>query len=400
MPHTVYLGAMTGSSLDGLDIAAVAFADDVAPASRAAPANIIAHTTYAMPTKLRAAIVAISQGQRFGMADWGAVDIGVARFYRDKLRQFMQEQGLSPTQIAAIGMHGQTVHHQPPSQHPPGAVCTASPDEAPLHFTLQLGDPYVVATGLGCPVVADFRRRDLALGGQGAPLAPAFHRLAFAHAQQWRVVLNLGGIANITVLEPNAPTRGYDTGPANMLLDAWIQLQRGLAFDADGAWAATGQLHPALLAALRADAYFAQPPPKSTGRERFSLAWLQERLQAYADVAPVDVQRTLVELTASTVADAVLTQYQRHCQQQTTTPAAALIVCGGGARNALLLARLQALCPALNVHSSSDFGILPEAVEAAAFAFFARCTRHGLVCDLSEVTGASRAALLGTVFWP
>jgi anhydro-N-acetylmuramic acid kinase len=274
------------------------------------------------------------------------------------------------------------VHHQP---------------QGAERFTMQLLDPNRLAVATGIGVVADFRRRDMALGGQGAPLAPGFHDVALRHPSRTRVVLNAGGIANISLLVPGQPCIGFDTGPANILMDAWVGFKRGQRFDRDGAWAATGQVHHALLVRCLADPYFAQPAPKSTGREHFHLPWLQARLAELQTPAPsdADVQRTLLELTARTVADAVLAACAAHA-----APPGDLLVCGGGAFNPTLLQRLAACLPGWHVASTGAHGIPPEAMEALAFAVFAQRTVHLLPGNLPSVTAASRPCVLGALYVP
>ncbi len=316
----------------------------------------------------------LASGGATSLRELGQADIGVARAYAGVITALLQNAGVEPSQVRAAGCHGQTVHHEPVGD---------------ARFTLQLGDPNTIAVLTGVAVVADFRRRDMALGGQGAPLAPGFHDRVFRHPERTRVVLNLGGIANISVLTPGQPCWGADTGPANILMDAWIHQHLGRSFDADGGWAASGQVHPALLEVLLDEAYFGAPPPKSTGRELFNLAWLESRLQRLGTaVAPQDVQATLLELTARTVAQAL------------PDGGGDLIVCGGGALNGRLLARLSALATGWKVETTESLGIDPQLVEAVAFAYFASRTCSGLPANLPIVTGASRECLLGAVYLP
>ncbi len=361
----LYVGLMSGTSLDGVDAALVRCHTSGMPQTLAA-----VHVDYPGPLREQVLQVCAEQGGRF--TTLGAIDIGVARLYARAVQQLLQEAGVAAAEVRAIGAHGQTVHHQP---------------QGDVHFTVQLGDPNTLAVLTNITVVADFRRRDMALGGQGAPLAPAFHDAVLRHPSTPRVVLNCGGIANISLLLPGRPCFGFDTGPANILMDAWAALHLGRPFDGNGAWAQSGQLLPGLLRTLRADPYFALPPPKSTGREHFNLGWLQAHS---AGLAPADVQRTLLELTASTVADAIA----RHAD------AGELLVAGGGAFNAALMQRLQALNPRWAVASTAAHGIPPDQVEAVAFAVFAQRTMDGLTGNLPAVTGASRACVLGGIYPP
>ena len=364
---------MSGTSLDGVDVALVQF-----PA--AAPPRLLHayHQPYAQA--LRLALLAVCQGQAVTLAQVGALDVQVARAYAQAVHTLLQQAGTAASQVQVLGAHGQTVHHQPLG------------DE---RFSTQLGDPNTLAVATGITVVADFRRRDMALGGQGAPLAPGFHDQVLRHESRSRVVLNCGGIANISLLLPGQPCLGCDTGPANLLLDAWVQRQQGQAFDADGAWAMQGRVDAGLLQHLLADPYFAAPPPKSTGREHFGLAWLQQALAAMGRaITPVDVQRTLLELSAQTVADAVAQAVAQRAS------AGDLLVCGGGARNGAYLKRLAALMPLWQVTPTDTHGVPAQWMEAMAFAWFAQCTLLGRPANVPTVTGASRTCLLGGIYGP
>jgi len=392
----LYVGLMSGTSLDGVDAVLV----EISPSSPTSPhasaatgtqplPRIVHAVALAYPAALKAAVLALCRKQAAPLVELGRIDVELARWYSRAVQQLLQECGVPASAVRAIGSHGQTVHHEPGGDTP---------------FTLQLGDPNLLAVSTGVTVVADFRRRDMALGGQGAPLAPGFHDAVFRHPSRCRVVLNCGGIANISVLAPGRDCIGYDTGPANILMDAWVQSRAGLAYDQDGRWAQQGQLIAPLLARMRADPYFALPPPKSTGREHFNLAWIESHLEASIDgvlttspapggaplQAHADVQRTLLELSAGTVADAIA----RHAA------GGDLLVAGGGAYNAALLARLRALCPAWAVDTTAALGIPPEHVEATAFAVFAQRTLDGLTGNLPSVTGASRRCLLGGIYPP
>lgn len=370
-PAGLYIGIMSGTSLDGVDAVLAELPEP--GAARLPQVRHLVHDDY--PAALRQRILAIAQGQRITLDELGAVDQLVAAAYAQAVSRLLQETGVDAAAVRGIGAHGQTVHHRP---------------EGELRFTLQLGDPNLLAVRSGITVVADFRRRDMALGGQGAPLAPGFHDMALRHPSRTRGVLNCGGIANISVLVPGQPCIGYDTGPANILMDAWIEACRGERFDRGGAWAASGQLHAPLLQALLADRYFAQPAPKSTGREHFNLAWLKRHLAALPGAVPAeaDVMRTLLELTAASITLAL----QQHAS------AGELLVCGGGAFNPALMRRLAELNPGWAVASTAEHGIAPDAMEALAFAVFAQRTLAGLPGNLPAVTGASRPCVLGGVY--
>jgi anhydro-N-acetylmuramic acid kinase len=291
----------------------------------------------------------------------------------------LTENRVDKSLIRAIGSHGQTIRHQPRSERP---------------FTLQIGDPNVIAAGTGLTTVADFRRRDMALGGEGAPLAAAFHRWFLARSDESRVVLNMGGIANITVL-PGSDDKvfGFDTGPGNTLLDAWIQSRRDSRYDENGAWGDKGRVSPELLATLLDDPYFRSPPPKSTGFEYFNLAWLLKAIAAvskFESIRDEDVQATLTVLTATTIADAIRTYAPSTLR---------VLACGGGVHNAAMMRRLKEQLPALTVESTASYGIAPEWVEAATFAWLAKRCLDQQPGNLPDVTGATRETVLGAVYY-
>ena len=377
----LYVGLMSGTSLDGVDAVLVEISAAPDEALEPRKPRLVHAVALPYPAELKVAVLAVCRDQAVPLRLLGRIDVELARWYSRAVQQLLNEAGVASAAVRAIGSHGQTVHHEPGGDAP---------------FTMQLGDPNLLAARTGITVVADFRRRDMALGGQGAPLAPGFHDAVFRHPARCRVVLNCGGIANISVLAPGRECIGYDTGPANILLDAWVQARAGLPFDKDGSWALQGHVHTALLDRMRADPYFALPPPKSTGREHFNLAWIEGQLDATRAAAPgtslpdADVQRTLLELTATTVADAIA----RHAGSGD------LLVAGGGAYNTALLARLRALCPGWVVDTTASQGIPPEHVEATAFAVFAQRTLHGLTGNLPSVTGASRRCVLGGIYPP
>jgi anhydro-N-acetylmuramic acid kinase len=360
-----YLGLISGTSADGIDAALVSFAD-------AAP-RLHGALTHPWPHELRACILAVAQGEgALDLDAFGRLDVAIGRCFADAAQALLARCGVEARAVRAIGSHGQTVRHRPQGELP---------------FTLQLGDPSVIAERCGIDVAADFRRADVAAGGQGAPLLPALHAMLLARPGHARVVLNLGGIANITVLGADGGVLGLDTGPANGLLDAWCLRHRGEPFDRDGAFAAAGRVDAALLDALLADPYFALPPPKSTGREHFHLAWLERQPRAAA-LAPADVQATLLELTARSVAEAIA----RHA-----AAAEDVLVCGGGVHNPLLLARLRALLAPRAVRSTAEHGVDPDYLEATAFAWLARQRVLGRPGNLPAVTGARGPRVLGAL---
>ncbi len=310
----------------------------------------------------------------------GSVDRAVARVFAQTVNGLLAEQNLTPSDILAIGSHGQTIRHYP-DQVPDLA------DDAP-GFTLQIGDPNTLAVLTGIDVVSDFRRKDIALGGQGAPLVPAYHHAQFSKPESTRVVVNIGGFANITVLPGgnSGGIRGFDTGPGNVLMDAWCLQHRGKAYDENGNWAASGNVHQPLLNSMLADPYFAVTGPKSTGREYFNLPWLTQQLINFPDVPPEDVQATLLALTAQTIANALLD----------VTDTTACYMCGGGAFNQVLMNALQSLLPGISVDSTQALGIHPQWVEGVAFAWLAWAHLNNVPGNVPAVTGASREAVLGT----
>jgi anhydro-N-acetylmuramic acid kinase len=361
----MYLGLISGTSMDAIDAALVDF--DVAPL------RIIATSATQFEPELKRRVAAlIDNADSVTLDEVGQVDVEVGRAFARAALALMQSAGVSAGQVTAIGSHGQTLRHRP---------------DLPAPFTWQIGDPNTLTEMTGVTVVADFRRRDVAAGGQGAPLLPVFHDQVFRSDSEDRVIANLGGIANITILTRGTGVTGFDTGPANRLLDAWISLHEGTEFDAGGAWAATGQVEDALLRDLLEEPYLRVAPPKSTGRELFNLPWLQSKL-GLKSRRPHDVQATLQQFTARSLADAVR-QY---------APGAALYVCGGGASNGSLLKAIARLIAPQRVASTAALGLDPDFVEAVAFAWFAKRTLGGLTSSSGGVTGATGARILGGVF--
>jgi anhydro-N-acetylmuramic acid kinase len=361
---------MSGTSMDAIDAVLAEVSADNFSVRAARSIDLPA----AVADRLRR--LAIPGGTHPGDTDvldeLGYLDREIAELFAGAASALLAAAGVETAAVRAIGSHGQTLRHRPRAAAP---------------FTLQVGDPNVIAAATGIPVVADFRRRDVALGGQGAPLVPAFHAAVFAHPAEYRAVLNLGGIANLTLLPPGEPVTGFDTGPGNTLLDAWSRRHLGQAYDAGGAWAAGGRVDPQLLQRLLTHPYLALPAPKSTGPEDFSPAWLDAALAGADPLEPADVQATLCEFTARTVVDALGGQ-----------PPARVIVCGGGAHNRTLLGRLAALLPGACVETSAAQDIDPDYVEAAAFAWLAARTLAGLPGNLPTVTGARCAAVLGAIW--
>ena len=364
-----YLGLISGTSADGIDAALVRFDGN---ATHARP-ELAFGRTYPWDPALRARLVEL--GQRTAMLtldEVGELDVRIGRAFAQAAKAAIEASGVATADIAAIGSHGQTLRHRAQGEIP---------------FTLQLGDPSTIAERCGVRVVADFRRRDVAAGGHGAPLVPAFHAATLHSDAEDRAALNLGGIANFTLLPANGAVRGFDTGPANGLMDAWCLRHSGQAYDMGGGFAAQGRIDEALLARLLDEPWFALPPPKSTGRDQFHLAWMESKLRG--DEAPADVQATLLALSVRTIADA-LRAAQPHTQR--------VIACGGGVHNPLLMAALAAAMPGSVVESSAMHGLDPDFVEAMAFAWLARETLAGRPGNLPAVTGAAGPRVLGAIY--
>lgn len=362
----LYLGLISGTSADGIDAALVRFAPRL---------EVIAARTFPYPDALRARIVALARNQAaITLDDYGRLDVEIGACFAEAALVLLRDAGTETNAVAALGSHGQTVCHRPNGPHP---------------FSLQIGDPAVIAERTGIITVADFRRADMAAGGQGAPLLPALHAAALANAATPRAILNLGGIANVTLLAPDRPVLGFDTGPANCLLDAWSLHVRGTPRDEGGAWARSGRVDRALLARLLDDAYFAMPPPKSTGREYFNLDWLDAHLPE--DFAPEDVQATLLQLSARSIADALRTHAPEIHE---------VYACGGGVHNAVLMGALRAELPVAIVDTTAALGLDPDFVEAVGFAWLARARLENIPGNLPSVTGARGPRALGAVYAP
>ena len=364
----LYIGLMSGTSLDGVDGVLVAFADDGKP-------RLQQHASSPFADDLRAELLALNTSGDNELHRAALAANGLVRTYAQVVRDLLKQAGLKPADITAIGAHGQTVRHRPQEFDRNG-------------YTLQLNNPALLAELSGCTVVADFRSRDVAAGGQGAPLVPAFHVGVFGRPNETVAVLNLGGIANLSVLRADGSVLGFDCGPANALMDYWCHEHTGKWYDANGTWAAQGKVVGPLLAALLQEPYFSQTPPKSTGRDLFNPDWLHQALAKHSDVDAQDVQATLAELTAISCADDL---------KRLAPEAKELIVCGGGALNQHLMKRLEAHLPGVLVQSSTAHGIDPQQVEAAAFAWLARQCLLGLPGNLASVTGARGPRVLGAI---
>jgi anhydro-N-acetylmuramic acid kinase len=364
----LFVGLMSGTSMDGVDGVLADFSSG--------GVRVLQHAGTGFDDSLRAELMALNTSGPDELHRAWLAGNGLMRAYARVVGQLLDQAGLAPAAIEAVGAHGQTVRHRPGLFDGTG-------------YTIQLAQPALLAELTGIRVVADFRSRDVAAGGQGAPLAPAFHRAVFAHPGETVGVLNIGGISNLTVLPPDGSLQGFDCGPGNALMDAWCARHTGQPYDDDGRWAAAGRVLPDLLALLLAEPYLQLPPPKSTGRDLFNQPWLEARLQGFAAAAPADVQATLTELTAQACADDV----RRHAPELRK-----LVVCGGGALNGHLMRRLAALLPAASVLPSSQAGLPPLQVEAAAFAWLAMKAVRGEALDLQSTTGARGARVLGGIY--
>jgi anhydro-N-acetylmuramic acid kinase len=359
----LYLGVMSGTSLDGLDIALI---------EQSEKTTLLATHYLPMPEELRAELLALCAPGPDELARAAKAEQQWVRLAAQGIHALLKQQDLSPASIRAIGSHGQTIRHEPARG-----------------FTIQIGNPALLAEMTGVSVVSDFRRRDVAAGGQGAPLVPAFHETLFGEQRCYRAVLNIGGFSNLSLLAPGRPVSGFDCGPGNVLMDAWIQRQRGDNYDRDGAWAASGKVQSELLVALLSDPFFNTQGPKSTGRELFNLNWLDQHLDKQCHYADADVQATLLELTAISISKAL-----RSAQSETDE----LLVCGGGAHNLTLMARLAALLPDCAVNSTQAHGVPADWVEAMAFAWLAHCCLEGIPANRPSVTGACGLRVLGALY--
>jgi anhydro-N-acetylmuramic acid kinase len=365
-----YIGVMSGTSLDGIDVALVEF-------NASSPQLVISHS-HPLPEVLKQHVMAISSGEALSVRAIGELDHQLGHLFAEAILALLAlpDCPVTNAQVRAIGNHGQTVYHQPEGHSP---------------FTMQLGDANIIAVRTGIDTIADFRRKDMAYGGQGAPLVPAFHRTLFSQHDSSLVVLNIGGIANISVIQPNGNVIGYDTGPGNGLIDNWCSKHIGSAYDAEAKWAQQGRLIEPLLVQMLHDPYFSKSAPKSTGREYFHLEWIHNQLLQFGHaVTEQDVQRTLTELTVRSIAAEV--------SAHRIGPAPQLLVCGGGAQNPLIMQQLKHQLPAWQVMTTNHLGIDGDFMEAMAFAWLAQRRIHNLSSNLPQVTGARKAVSLGVIY--
>lgn len=366
----LFIGLMSGTSMDGIDAALVELSQEVP--------KLVATHAHEFPRPLRSELREIASSPSATLERVAVADVHVGELFAQAALRLIEHAGCSPSDIHALGSHGQTICHQPNLSTP---------------YSVQIGDPNIIAERTGITTLADFRRRDIAAGGQGAPLAPAFHEAVLRHADKNRIVVNIGGISNITMLPMavDSPASGFDTGPGNTLLDAWANEHLATTMDKAGHWAAKGKTHQPLLAVLLSDRYFSDPPPKSTGREYFNLEWLEQKMGLLSTPipSPQDTQRTLCELTTQAIAEAI---------EQYATAAGEVLVCGGGTHNPVLMDALSRSLPRHRVRSTMDYGLDPDWVEAMAFAWLAKRTLDGLAGNLPAVTGARHPVILGAIY--
>lgn len=362
-----YIGLMSGTSMDAIDAALVDFATDTP--------RLVAALDHPLPPTLHTNMSALCQPGPDEIERLGRADVALGEIFAETVTRLLDQAGIAAGAIRAIGSHGQTVRHRPEA-----------------NFTLQIGDPNVIAQRTGITTVADFRRRDLAAGGEGAPLVPAFHAAVLRRAGRTQAVVNIGGMANVTVLPADdSAVTGFDTGPGNVLMDAWAQQHIGCPLDENGAWAASGTVNEKLLSRLLTHEFFRRSPPKSTGRESFHAAWLAQQLHESGDShSPVDVQATLCELTAASIAEAIST-HAPDCEET--------LICGGGTHNTHLMSRLREHLRPMPVLTTDERGVPADWMEAMAFAWLARETLAHRPGNLPAVTGASRNVILGGVYF-
>lgn len=363
MAGELFIGLMSGTSLDGVDAALVRF-------NHHNPEVLYTHFV-AYPSALRSALLALQHPTENELETTALLANKLSQLYAQTVRELLHAAQISKDAITAIGCHGQTIRHRPE-----------------LGFTIQIGNAALLAELTGISVVSDFRSRDIAAGGQGAPLVPAFHQAMFASKNQNRAIVNIGGIANITHLPTSGKLLGFDSGPGNMLLDAWVKHHLDLDYDANGEWARSGQLIPELLDKMLAEPYFAMSPPKSTGRDLFNTHWLEAKLNQ-GIYAPQDIARTLLALTAKSISQAII----KFCANTTQ-----IYLCGGGAKNTLLREELSAYLPGIAIFNTDEIGIGIDWAEAVAFAWLAKQCIHGEAINLTAVTGASEPRILGAIY--
>ena len=362
-----FIGVMSGSSLDGIDVALTEITDDYC--------KIVATHFQAYSAEIKQSLLALHFPSENELEKSALMANQLASLYAQAINSLLSNNQLSSKDVTAVGCHGQTIRHQPRLNDTVG-------------YTVQLGNHALLAELTNITVVGDFRSRDIAAGGQGAPLVPAFHKDVFAHPDKNRAIVNIGGIANITYLARNGDVFGFDSGPGNLLLDHWVKNSLGQEYDADGAWAATGVINQTLLSHMLADSYFALPPPKSTGRDHFNQAWLTRHI-AQLDCQPQDIAHTLVALTSQTIDEAI----HQYCPEVDE-----VYLCGGGAHNRLLRDSIAASLNPIALSTTDQLGVNVDWVEAGAFAWLARQTMHNKTSNLPAATGAHGSRVLGAIY--
>lgn len=368
MTKEYYIGLMSGTSVDGIDAGIYEFSDN--------QSRVIDFYYQPYTTEIKQKIQSLCTNDRpTYLIDYGELDTQLGMLYAEACLKLLAQAHINARDVKAIGSHGQTLYHSPGSELP---------------FTLQIGDANIISQTTGITTISDFRRRDIAAGGQGAPLVPAFHKAIFSSTKANRVIVNIGGIANLSILPKNITKAviGFDTGPGNTLMDYWISQHKSCSYDNNGLWAATGKIQPELLKQLKDEPYFSDLPPKSTGTEYFSAKWLNNKLATLSTYSPEDIQRSLCQLTAETIADAV---------QKFAPVTEQIFLCGGGTHNQTLCHALEVLlkCP---IASTETQGVHPDQVESMAFAWLAKQTLNGLTGNLPETTGAKEAVILGGIY--
>ncbi len=368
----LFIGIMSGSSLDGIDVALVELYDSSTSNAINIP-NCKLLATHFVPYEadIKDAVLTLHFPQENELEKSALVANQLASLYAEAVNTLLSKEQLTANQISAIGCHGQTIRHQPQNS-----------------YTIQLNNHALLAELTNINVVGDFRSRDIAAGGQGAPLVPAFHQATFGSNNQNRAIINIGGIANITALSQTDSVIGFDSGPGNILLDHWVKQHLGKDYDANGEWSSSGQIIPPLLNSMLAEPFFSLSPPKSTGRDLFNAAWLTHHID-HLDTRPQDIARTLIELTAVTICEAI----QQHCPTMDE-----IYICGGGAHNRLLINCLQRKLPHTAVGMTNDLGVDADWVEATAFAWLAQQTMQNRPSNLPAATGAAGARVLGAIY--
>ncbi|KAK5580815.1 hypothetical protein RB653_000839 [Dictyostelium firmibasis] len=398
----IYIGVMSGTSLDGIDVVIIEFSDKDENDENIKRINVKQSYSHSMPIDIKKDVLSMCQGQKTTLSEVGDLNRRLGIVYAEAINEAIKLSSIDPNSILAIGCHGQTVWHQPPTKTKTTTTTIITDSQKNDGFTIQLGDCNRIATLTGITTIGDFRNRDISYGGQGAPLTPSFHKYSLSSSKETRIILNIGGISNITLLPSNniIPVTGFDTGPGNILLDSWIQLKmNGKPYDKDGEWANQGKINELLLKSLYdySSSFLNKLPPKSTGRELFNIQWLLNVIESIKDnekVRDEDVQATLLEFTCRTIVDEIIRI--KNCKIDR------VLVCGGGCKNKLIMNRLSTLLKdyddSCKVSTTDEFGINSQDMEAIAFAWFAKRTLNHQTSNLISVTGASKETILGAIY--